>query len=108
MGVGSRDRNLIVARDGVTGSRISIGVASQQGANVENVIGQVTKSKSATSQHAEELRVLQDDAQRSSLGLEPAIVTVTLDTGEQVVVPLQLLKVLAHVLGRPRAVAGQG
>ena len=103
-----RDGNLIVAVLGIAGGRISIGIASKQSANVEDVIGQVSKSKSTAGEHAEQLGVLEDETQGGGLGREPAIVAVAPHPGEQIVVLLHLGEVFAHVIGRPRAVASQG
>ncbi len=103
-----RDGNLIVAVLGIAGGRIGIGIASKQSANVEDVISQVSKSKSTAGEHAEQLGVLEDEAQGGSLGREPAIVAVALHPGEQVVVLFHLGEVFAHVIGRPGAVASQG
>lgn len=107
VGVVSRDRDLVVSRLGVASLSVRVGIATQQSADVHDVVRKVAQSKGSTGEHAQQLGVLQDDTERGGFGREPAIVAMALGGAKQIVVILQASEVPTHVLRRPGAVIGQ-
>lgn len=107
VGVVSRNRDLVVSRLGVASLGVRVGIATQQSANVHNVVRKVAQGKSTTSEHAQQLGVFQDDTERGGFGREPAITAMALGGAKQIVVLLQASEILTHVLRRPGAVIRQ-
>jgi hypothetical protein len=108
LAIGGGERYLVKTRVLVAGLAISIGVASNQGSEVDDRVGLVAESKRGTTDQAQKLRITCNNVNGGVRGSEPTVVAVAWCTREKVMVVLELLVVLAHVLSRPRVVSGEG
>lgn len=104
VGVIGRNRDLVVARVGVTALRVGVSVTEQQSANVYDSVGKVSEGKGTTSEYTQQLGILQDNAKGGFLNRQPAVVAMALLCGERVSIVLKLFKVLAHVGGGLRVI----
>jgi hypothetical protein len=107
-GLARRKGNLVVSRVLVASGSVGVGIAGNEVIHGDVGAADLAQSNSASAEEAEELLIAKRDAERSSLGAEPAIVAVAILSSGQVSVLLQLDKVLAHVLGRPRVITSEG
>jgi hypothetical protein len=101
------ERDLVVASLLVTSEGIGVGIASNEGLHGEKLTTNLGEGSGTSNKEAHELSITERDAERGSLGAQPAIVTVARLSREKVVVVLGLDKVLSHVIGGPRVVAGE-
>jgi hypothetical protein len=92
----------------ITLGRGWVSIASNEGGEVDDSIGLVSQRKSCAGHQAEKLGVCKDNVDRSVVCSKPAFVAVTLLARKQVVVVLELHKVLAHVVRGPWFITGQG
>lgn len=99
---------LIKLRIGIALLLVGIGIASEKRANINDRTGRVVKGKGAASEQTKELGVLQHDADGRRLDSKPAVETMALSTKRQVLIVLHFDEILAHVVGGPGTVTGQG
>ncbi|KAI6768571.1 hypothetical protein HG531_010760 [Fusarium graminearum] len=101
------ERDLVVTGLLVTGKGVGVGIASNEGFHGEELTGNLGESSGTADEEAHELSIAERDAERGSLGAQPAIVTVARLKRKKVVVVLGLDEVLSHVLGGPRVIASE-
>jgi hypothetical protein len=84
---------------------VGVGITSNQSGQVDDSVGSIAKGKGSTANNAEKLGVVGDNVDGCVVGAEPTVVTMGSRAGNEVLVLLQLLKVLAHVGRGPRVIS---